>query len=255
MTPRVERFVYDSDKGLSLVLEKTKSVYVVPPLTKHLAGQHDQSSHGSWATGIAGVISLKTAGLKDQGITQEFLADNTTVSTMKIYENLEKIAKKVASELEDVEIEDILTTEGFQMTSQALEFEIGREAGYADGDSYISVLKTANGDVAGAIAVSIEGRDTPMGAITELNYLGTTGIVDGAGSMLYGQAINYAYTNKTGLQLLPLADAIPFWENMGFKKVALIPNQVNTGYLEMSFEEVEAIWKELTIVEGAMPNV
>jgi hypothetical protein len=255
MTPRFERFVYDSDKGLSLVVKKVKSVYVIPPLMKHLAGQHDQTTHGSWATGIAGIISLKTAGLKDKGITQEFLVDNTTVSTMKIYENLEEIATRVASELEDVEIEDILTTEGFQMTSQALEFQIGREAGYAEGDSYISVLKTSNGDVAGAIAVSIEGRDTDLGAITELNYLGTTGIVDGAGSMLYGQAINYAYTNKTGLQLLPLADAIPFWESMGFKKVAFIPNQVNSGYLEMSFEEVEAIWKELTIVESAMPNV
>jgi hypothetical protein len=251
--PRVERFGYDSAQGLSLIVKKVKSVYVVPPLMKHQAGQHDQSTHGSWATGIAGVISLKTAGLKDQGITQKFLVDNSTVSTMKIYENLEEIAKRVASELEDVEIEDILTTEGFQMTSQALEFQIGREAGYADGDSYISVLTTSEGNTAGAMAVGMEeDLESEEGYIAEMHYLGTTGIVDGAGSMLYGQAINYAYKNKTGLRLLPLNDAVPFWESMGFKKNVYLNEEF---YLEMSPQEVEAIWKELTIVEGAMPNV
>jgi len=240
-----------------VVVEKTKSVYVVPPLMKHLAGQHDQTTHGSWATGIAEKISLKTAGLKDQGVTQRFLVDNTAVSTMKIYENLEKIARSMyalTEEEEEFAVESILETEGFQMTSSALEFQIGREAGYAEGDSYISVLTTSEGDTAGAMAVSIEGRNTKLGAITELQFLGTTGIVDGAGSMLYGQAINYAYKNKTGMQLTPLSDAIPFWESMGFKRVPPVANQTQSSYWEMSFEEVEAIWKELTIVEGAMPN-
>lgn len=257
MKPRVERFGYDSAQGLSLIVKKVKSVYVVPPLMKHLAGQHDQTTHGSWATGIAEKISLKTAGLKDQGVTQRFLVDNTTVSTMKIYENLEKIARSMyalTEEEEEFAVESILETEGFQMTSSALEFQIGREAGYAEGDSYISVLTTSEGDTAGAMAVSIEGRNTKLGAITELQFLGTTGIVDGAGSMLYGQAINYAYKNKTGMQLTPLSDAIPFWESMGFKRVPPVANQTQSSYWEMSFEEVEAIWKELTIVEGAMPN-
>jgi hypothetical protein len=237
-----------ADQKVALLPEQYWEVPAV--FAKHLAGQHDQSSHGSWAEGIAEKISLKTAGLKDQGVTQKFLVDNSTVSTMKIYENLEEIAKRVASELEDVEIEDILTTDGFQMTSQALEFGMGREAGYADGDSYISVLTTSEGNTAGAMAVSIKANDNGE-PITEMHYLGTTGIVDGAGSMLYGQAINYAYKNKTGLQLLPLNDAVPFWESMGFKKNLLLNEE---WYLEMSAQEVEAIWKELTIVESAMPN-
>jgi hypothetical protein len=238
-----------ADQKVALLPEQYWEVPAV--FAKHQAGTHDQSTHGSWATGIAGVISLKTAGLKDKGITQEFLSSYGEEKD-KIYENLEEIATKVASKLEDVEIDEILETEGFQMTSQALEFD---ESNYPDGMSYRSLLRTSKGDVAGVMALAMEeDLSTEEGYVTELYYLGTTGIVDGAGSMLYGQAINYAYENKTGLQLTPLKDAIPFWESMGFKKVTPVPNQVSSDYLEMSFEEVQAIWKELTIVEGAMPN-
>jgi hypothetical protein len=257
MTPRVERFGYDSDKGLSLVVKKVKSVYVIPPLMKHLAGQHDQESHGNWAVGIAEKISLKTAGLKDKGATQEFLKSKKQKD--EIYENLEEIAARVASESEDIDIDDILFTDGFQMTSKALEFD---RSPYFKGKSYTSVLRTENGDVAGAAAVAQTSFEetTPWSAddttttiteaksIVEMFYLGTSGIVDGAGSMLYGQAINYAYQNNMGLQLYPLAQAVSFWKNMGFK-------ETSSEYLRMSFEEVEAIWKELTIVESAMPNV
>lgn len=223
---------------------------------KHLAGQHDQLSHGSWATGIAEKISLKTAGLKDQGVTQEFLKSEKQKND--IYENLEEIAARVASESEDIDIEEILFTDGFQMTSKALEFD---QSPYFKGMSYTSVLRTENGDVAGAAAVAqtsfeestpLEGVDgvtvNRPKSIVEIMYLGTSGIVDGAGSMLYGQAINYAYKNKQGLQLYPLSQAVSFWKNMGFK-------ETSSEYLRMSFEEVEAIWKELSIVESAMPNV
>jgi hypothetical protein len=234
-----------------------KSVYVIPPLMKHLAGQHDQKTHGSWATGIAEKISLKTAGLKDKGATQEFLKSEKQKD--EIYENLEEIAARVASESEDIDIDDILFTDGFQMTSKALEFD---RSPYFKGMSYTSVLRTENGDVAGAAAVARTSFEetTPESAdnttititraesIVEIFYLGTSGIVDGAGSMLYGQAINYAYQNNMGLQLYPLAQAVSFWKNMGFK-------ETSSEYLRMSFEEVEAIWKELTIVESAMPNV
>jgi hypothetical protein len=33
---------------------ESKSVYVVPPLMKHYAGKHDQSTHGSWAHSMGG---------------------------------------------------------------------------------------------------------------------------------------------------------------------------------------------------------
>jgi hypothetical protein len=247
-----------ADQKVALLPEQYWEVPAV--FAKHLAGQHDQSTHGSWATGIAGKISEKTAGLKEQGVTQEFLSTgmNSIKEKKKIYENLEEIARSMyalTEEEEEFAIESILETEGFQMTSKALEFQSDRAGHYDDGDSYTSILRTSSGDVAGAMAVSIEGKDTDLGAITELQYLGTTGIVDGAGSMLYGQAINYAYKNKTGLQLTPLPDAIPFWESMGFKRIPPVANQTQSNYWEMSAQEVESIWKELTTVESAMPSV
>lgn len=245
-----------ADQKVALLPEQYWEVPAV--FAKHLAGQHDQTSHGSWATGIAGKISEKTAGLKEQGVTQEFVTNSD--QREDIYANLEEIANNMYSlteEEEEYAVAEILETEGFQMTSKALEFEQGN---YDDSDAYISILRTSSGDVAGAIAVGLEEDERfPTGAsaeddgltryITEMHYLGTTGIVDGAGSMLYGQAINYAYQNKTGLQLYPLREAIPFWESMGFKKID------GSEYWEMSSQEVESIWKELTTVESAMPSV
>ena len=51
----------------------------------------------------------------------------------------------------------------------------------------------------------------------ELHYLGTTGIVDGAGSALFGDAVKFAAENGVGISLSPLdAEAQDFWKSMGF---------------------------------------
>ena len=242
MKPRVKRFGYDSSQGLSLVIKKTKSVYVIPPLMKHLAGQHDQSTHGSWATGIAGVISLKTANLKDQGVTQEFITNEER--KMELFENVENIATEIASKTEDLDIDEILGNDDFKMTARAMDWENDNPE-----LAFKSVLLTNKGNVAGAMAVSFEGNSNGED-IVEIHYLGTTGIVDGAGSTLYGQAINYAYKNKMGLQLFPLKEAVPFWKSMGFEY-----DVSDSDYLQIPADKIEAIWKELTTVESAMPNV
>jgi hypothetical protein len=251
MTPRVERFVYDSAQGLSLVVKKAKSVYVVPPLMKHQAGKHDQSTHGSWAEGfakgIAEKISQKTASLKDQGVTQEFLTDKKRKADLFV--NLENVAisavesdKKLNPE-SDLDLDEILYTQEFIMTSRAMDWENDNPE-----IAFKSVLLTDKGNVAGAMAVSLEGNSNGED-IVEIHYLGTTGIVDGAGSMLYGQAINYAYKNKMGLQLYPLKEAVPFWKEMGFDY-----DISDSDYLQIPADKVELLWKELTIVESAMPN-
>jgi hypothetical protein len=114
MTPRVERFVYDSAMGLSLVLEKPKSVYVVPPLVKaidddynplaeytktahvalgrslgikagefiaekHQAGKHDQETHGNWAGDRFSPDSVKSArdGAKEYAFKNGIKQDDT----------------------------------------------------------------------------------------------------------------------------------------------------------------------------------
>jgi len=50
-----------------------KSVYVVVPVTKHLAGQHDQSSHGNWSG------SPKLTILNEKGSENEFLNESLRV--------------------------------------------------------------------------------------------------------------------------------------------------------------------------------
>jgi hypothetical protein len=95
MTPRVERFGYDSDKGLSLVLEK------------HLAGQHDQRTHGSWAGGGAGV---------------DIIAD-----VDKLFYNPDGSVNK---ETQDV-IQEMSVTE--------------RENGHSDGDNALKIIAERQG--------------------------------------------------------------------------------------------------------------
>lgn len=229
-----------ADQKVALLPEQYWEVPAV--FAKHLAGQHDQTSHGSWATGIAGKISEKTAGLKEQGVTQEFIKDSKR--KLELFENVENIATEIASKTEDLDIDEILYTQEFLMTSRAMDWENDNPD-----IAFKSVLLTDKGNVAGAMAVSLEGNSNGED-IVEIHYLGTTGIVDGAGSMLYGQAINYAYKNKMGLQLYPLKEAVSFWKDMGFEY-----DVSDSDYLQIPADKVEAIWKELTIVESAMPSV
>ena len=235
-----------ADQKVALLPEQYWEVPEV--FAKHQAGKHDQSSHGSWATGIAEKISQKTASLKEQGVTQEFLTDKKRKADLFV--NLENVAisavesdKKLYPE-SDVDLSDILYTEGFLMTSRAMDWENDNPE-----LAFKSVLLTDKGNVAGAMAVSFESNSNGE-PIVEMHYLGTTGIVDGAGSMLYGQAINYAYENKMGLQLYPLDKAVPFWISMGFER-----DTSDSNYLQIPADKIESLWKELTTVESAMPSV
>jgi len=54
---RGDRRIREANLGQSSG-EKKVTVFVKPPFRKHLAGQHDQSSHGSWAEGLGETLNI-----------------------------------------------------------------------------------------------------------------------------------------------------------------------------------------------------
>lgn len=99
-----------------------------------------------------------------------------------------------------------------------------------------TTLTNQDGHIAGAVNYSRNPGvllGIPEPAI-EMNFLGTTGIVDGAGSTLFGTVIRHAAKTGGGLALQPLdEEALMYWQNMGFK-------DSGTG-LYMSSNTVKAI--------------
>jgi hypothetical protein len=83
-----------------------------------------------------------------------------------------------------------------------------------------TTLTNQDGHIAGAVNFTRD-PNRALGVpepVIEMRFLGTTGIVDGAGSTLFGSVIRYAAKNGGGLALQPLdSEALMYWQNMGFQ--------------------------------------
>lgn len=194
---------------------------------KHLAGKHDQRTHGSGGHGhsgdlqaVADKIKEKTAALEASG-GEIFAASDEDIEMAK--ESVETIAGMMDTSIDD--------DPGLQMTQNALE-----PSSYTPGIPQQVLIATEGdtGSVAGAIRVEhtpaygisekkAETVDDPVDALVELPpvttiaYLGTTGTADGAGSALFGAALKVAAKRKEGMVLEPLDEqAESFWKAMGF---------------------------------------
>ena len=77
----------------------------------------------------------------------------------------------------------------------------------------------------------------------KVEYVGTTGMVDGAGSQAAGAAIKHAAANKAGLLLEPSSPgAEAFWTKVGMK---WDPNDTGAPLMGMTPKQVQAAAKEL----------
>jgi hypothetical protein len=198
-------------------------------MSKHLAGKHDQASHGAGHghTGdlaqIAGKIKEKTSSIEADG-GSIFQASGSGIDEDEAQENLE-LAKEGVQMVVGLDSK-LKSDRGIQMTNDALGDE-----GDMDGDVHV-VVEGKTGTVAGAMRLDSEPVggfdenpkfDNPLDAyveipnMTHIAFLGTTGTADGAGSALFGRAVQHAAKRKEGLALEPLdKDARSFWRSMGF---------------------------------------
>lgn len=142
------------------------------------------------------------------------------------------------SSLSDLEDSLSVTDDrGFNMTEKAIKS--------TDTQSRTNLLVDADGNIAGAVnytrkpAYDLGDGEFP-GKVIEMKYLGTTGIVDGAGSSLFGQVLRYASSRDSGIMLTPLdTDAFSFWKKMGFSPDTIM------GQMYMTKDDVKLVASQI----------
>ncbi len=195
----------------------------------------DDHFYGSWfggakaagghsASGVAAKIKEKDAAFRDQ---------DGVVDTSGRWSSDE-----VEGQLLDLMEQGIMgpNETGVVFTKSALESQMYRVAG-----------EKQHGIVAGAIGYNVMnnghsdiGRATWLpanGNHLHIDYLGTTGIVDGTGSALVRKVVKEAAAANLPIGLYAVERAVPFWRAMGMRPV---PDSI-PGMMGMPASEVAAL--------------
>ncbi len=88
-----------------------------------------------------------------------------------------------------------------------------------DGSSEIGDLVQARDDGGQLVGLAsyLTGQGSPTGSYTEFSYAGTTGDIDGAGSVMFARVVGAAAARGEEIRLTPLdQSAIDYWTHMGF---------------------------------------
>lgn len=180
------------------------------------SGSSETSSTDSKTKFVSDKIKEKTTALESQGAKITSLQNQDEL--IEAFDSLERLAEQ---RLNDPALgmnvyEAMEMDSGFTMTREALDHVEADFLGNPDEVRTIAVFD-ASGEIAGATSLTMGVVDGDTSPILNLNYLGTTGMVDGAGSALFGQAISFANEMNTGIQLHALdSEAYNFWVSMGF---------------------------------------
>lgn len=180
------------------------------------SGSSETSSTDSKTKFVSDKIKEKTTALESQGAKITSLQNQDEL--IEAFDSLERLAEQ---RLNDPALgmnvyEAMEMDSGFTMTREALDHVEADFLGNPDEVRTIAVFD-ASGEIAGATSLTMGVVDGDTNSILNLNYLGTTGMVDGAGSALFGEAISFANEMNTGIQLHALdSEAYNFWVSMGF---------------------------------------
>ena len=208
------------------------------------SGRFGSGSGGSDSpiNSVANTIKEKTNALKEQGA--ELVSMKDVDQLIEADHDLIALADRTIND-PDMQMtpEDAIEGDnGFHMTQEALNFDARL---LAEHESQVVVLRDAGGQVAGASQMFLNSNDNGETTM-ELAYLGTTGIVDGAGSALFGNAINFANAEGLGLQLHALdSEAYDFWTTMGFAHESGATQFQPNEWLSMSSDDVAAIAEKI----------
>lgn len=239
----VERLKRDESKSANSDLNKYDEDQPRDELGRFGSGSGSGSgSSGSPIENAANKIVEKTNALKKQGA--EFVSIKDFDQLVEADRSLIALADRTIND-PDMQMtpEDAIEGDrGFHMTQEALNFDARL---IAEHESQVVVLRDSSGEVAGAALTHLDA--SPNGeTVMEMKYLGTTGIVDGAGSALFGNAINFANAEGLGLQLYALdSEAYDFWTSMGFAHESGATQFEPNEPLSMSSDDVAAIAEKI----------
>ncbi len=121
----------------------------------------------------------------------------------------------------------------------------GQFADYALAEPMVNVALTPQGDVAGAHGFSEETTDYQdlLGSEKTLGsgIIGSTGIMEGAGSALVESYMRSAAGLGMGIEIHPVPDAIPYWTNMGMREIAPGESELDLPTWGMSVADVQRV--------------
>jgi hypothetical protein len=191
---------------------------------------------------VTNKINEKTTALESQGAKITSLQNQDEL--IEAFDSLEQLAEQTLNDPElGMNVHEAMEMDsGFTMTREALDHVEAEFLGNPDEVRTIALFD-AGGTIAGATSLTMGSNDNGEVALN-LNYLGTTGMVDGAGSALFGEAISFANEQGVSIQLHALdSEAYNFWVSMGFAhesgSTVFMPNE----YLTMDSDTVANIAK------------
>jgi hypothetical protein len=205
--------------------------------------QHDQSSHGNWAGEGGSVASSKE---------KQFFGNGGTISN-KLDRLGEPSAELTSAQAQMKELSDKLGFEwsidsGVLQTAEAL--GVIKYGDWNMGGRNVIVAYAKDGALAGAISFSPEvtsmAFNQPPETVFSIEHLGSTGLVDGTGSVLAKKVIKMAADENKKIILTALDDnAKEFWKKVGFRDIKRNNNEKNpdsffpTRYMEMPLDKVK----------------
>lgn len=208
-------FVTENGKLKEAYSDDSRFYVTGESLTAHLPGQHDQASHapkGSsqgqeedtyYPARIAHAIEVIASNSK------EFHGNSldTEVRATDNPDEVDAYRQDLYQMIEELGLEEDL---GVRFTDRAL-------SGYVGPDFDSAVLVAGMDGVGLAGAAYITSRDEDGVETAYLDLIGTTGIAEGAGSVLIKEAAKWAAERDLPLVGDPIAEASEFYEKLGWE--------------------------------------
>jgi hypothetical protein len=196
-------------------------------------GRFGEGESGSSPAGSAGLDALNTSAAK-------FDENGGSTEPLDLGENKDEIdIEDVVAQLDDVHElvgEDLSDRSkvGFLFTEYAIR-------GAVEDNTSTIVAQGEGVGMAGAISVIDRPEETTedgtVPAYAYVDYLGSTGVVPGAGSALVKAAAGEAAAKGLPLMGSPTPDALPFWQSVGWTQD---PLGVGSDYWGWTAEETKA---------------
>lgn len=218
-----------------------------------------RDEHGRFSSDSSGELSAESQELQNTLGVAKLSEEQINKIADKIKEKINNLDEQNSTFVEATDraqrqaLEDQILFVAESMPPEYLEDKGVKMTRYALGATDLNTVVTLQTDgmgVAGAVNfTTYEARTVSVDEETNfvtpehihLEYLGTTGIIDGAGSALLGQVIQAAAEKNIPIGLEPLDDdAAEFWTSMGFSR------NIETGStMFLLKEDVQAIASRL----------
>jgi len=171
---------------------------------KHLQGQHNQSTHGSWADHAWGNRFEPVAGWKPSDDKSQYLTFESTIRGVRITANFKSLQDFKVSKENDAEIQKYVNAVLLQVNELAEHAPLPKN----------TVLRIFVGDEALATAPTASGEPVPVG-VAGLHRGGWDTVANKSGSLIY--VASTEFFDKPDFSKRPTDSFMPSMQNVEYK--------------------------------------